>query len=166
MKTKDLSEQQLFEYFAEHVRYEVQMLLNVTSAILQQIQVPQGLQHAPVESYAIHLRNLITFLYPSSSRDTDVCAKDFFFKEETWEKIRPKLSETLTKAKIRADTEVGHLTIFRQNGTPKSKKWEVENLTDELMPSIRLFCESADKVKLMFLIDELLKFHSHIQLKK
>jgi len=163
MKTKDLSEQQLSEYFAEHVRYEVQMLLNVTSAILQQLQVPQGLQHAPVESYAIHLRNLITFLYPSSSRDTDVCAKDFFIKEETWDKIRPRLSETLIKAKIRADKEVGHLTTSRQNGTPKGKEWDVKNLTEELMPLIYLYCESADKVRLGSLIDELLAFHSRVK---
>ncbi|MDP3763132.1 MAG: hypothetical protein Q8Q92_00520 [bacterium] len=163
MKTKNLSNQQLFEYFAEHVRYEVQMLLNATSGILQQLKVPQGLQHMPIESYAIHLRNLITFLYPSSSRDTDVCAKDFFKREEAWEKIRPELSEVLVKAKIRADKEVGHLTTSRQSGTPKDKEWDVKNLTGELMPLFNLFCESADKVKLKSSIDELLTFHSRIK---
>ena len=163
LKTKDFSEQQLLDYFTEHVRYEVQMLLNATSGILQKLKVPQGLQHMAVESYAMHLRNLITFLYPSSLRDTDIYAKDFFIEEETWKKVRPELSETLVKAKIRADREVGHLTIFRQNGTPTGKEWDVKNLTGELMPLINLCCESADKVKLKSLIDDCLTFHSQIK---
>ena len=156
MKTRDLTQEQLYEYFAEHVRYEVQMLLNMASGILQRLQIAQGLQHAPIESYAIHLRNLITFLYPSSPRDTVVCAKDFFIDEKTWENIRPELSKTLVDAKIRADKEVGHLTTFRQNGTPKSKEWDVRGLTKELILIFKLFCEHADKAKLGSSIREII----------
>lgn len=164
MKTKDLNEEQLLKYFSEHVRYEVQMLLNMTNAIKQRFEVPRGLQYAAVESYAIHLRNLITFLYPSSFlRDTDVCAKDFFIEEKTWKEIRPQLSETLENARIRANKEVGHLTTSRKNGTDKDKEWDVENLTNELTPLIHLYCKSADKMKLEPLIDKLLVFHSRIK---
>jgi len=163
MNTKDLSEHELSEYFAEHIRYEVQMMLNATSGILQQLQVPQGLQHMPVESYAIHLRNLITFLYPSSSRDTDVCARDFFVEERSWEKIRPRLSDTLASAKIRADKEVGHLTTSRISGITSDKKWDIKGLTEELMPLITFFCKSADKVILGSSIEDLLTFHTQIK---
>ncbi len=162
MKTKDLTEKQLVEYFSEHVRYEVQMLLNGTDAIIRGLKVPNGLQHMPVESYAIHLRNLITFLYPASSRDTDVCAKDFFNKEDSWDKVRPQLSEVLTEAKTRADKEVGHLTTSRQSGTPKSKVWDVKTLTQELWPIFQLFAESADKVNLAPLAQEILPYYSRV----
>lgn len=162
MKTKDFSDQQFLEYFSEHIRYEIQMLLSVTNGILQKFVVPQGLQHAPVESYAVHLRNMINFFFPPSSRDTDVCAKDFFINEETWEKVRPQLSETLAIAKIRADKEVGHLTTSRLSGTPKGKEWDVKNLTGELMPLFIFFCQSADKLKLEPLISDLLGFYSKI----
>jgi hypothetical protein len=162
METKDLNNQQLFEYFAEHIRYEVQMLLNATSGILQKLKVPQGIEHMPVESYAIHLRNLITFLYPFFPRNTDVCAKNFFINEDTWENLRPALSTSLLNAKNRADKEVGHLTTSRQSGVSKGKEWNVKELTGELMPLIKLFCESADKVKIGSLIDESLAFHTKI----
>lgn len=163
VKTKDLSPQQLFEYFAEHVRYEVLMSLNVTSAILQKKQSLRGLEFAAIESYAIHLRNLITFFYPFSLRDVDVCAKHFFVKEEMWKKIRPELSDILGEAKIRADKEVGHLTTSRHNNMHRDKEWDVRKLMGELMPLFMFFCDSADKLKLRPLIDDLLTHYYKIQ---
>lgn len=148
MKTSELSEGQLLEYFSEHIRYEIQMLLNATVAISNQLRVPNGLEHMPVESFAIHLRNLITFLYPYTHRDNDVCATDFFTRAGTWEQIRPSLSSVLKEAKNRADKEVGHLTTLRQAGTPETKKWDVTNLSREVMPILKIFCDSADRVKL------------------
>ena len=163
MKTKDLTIEQLHQYFMEHIRYEIQMLLNATSAIRQSLPVPRGVEHMPVESYAIHLRNLITFLYPPHPpRDSDVCAKDFFVKENTWAEIRPVLDESLENARIRANKEIGHLTTLRQSGTPESKQWDVKKLSAELLPLIKLFAESADKVKIDSDLEDLLAYHSKI----
>lgn len=132
-------------YFTEHIRYEMQQLINATDAITRQLPVHNGLQHMIVESFAIHLRNLITFLYPYSKRENDVCAEDFFIDLNTWHKLRPRISTILEHAKSRADKEVGHLTTLRQFGTPE---WKVILLTDEVMPILKLFCEAADKVRL------------------
>lgn len=148
MKTSDLNEDQLYAYFAEHVRYEMQHLINATDAISRQLPIHNGLQYMVVESFAIHLRNLITFLYLYTKRDTDVCATDFFIHSGTWDNLRPRLSVVLEGAKTRTDKEVGHLTTVRQFGTPETKKWDVTGLCDEVMPILKLFCESADKVKL------------------
>jgi len=148
MKTSELNEKQLMEYFSEHVRYEIQMLLNATEAISKQQLIANGLEYMPVESFAIHLRNLITFLYPNAQRDDDVCAKDFFATIGKWEQIRPMLAKILESAKIRADKEVGHLTTSRLAGTPAAKIWDVNGLSREIMPILKLFCDSSDKVKL------------------
>lgn len=148
MKTKDLTDEQMKLYFDEHVRYEMKQLINATDAISRQLPIHNGLQFMVVESFAIHLRNLITFLYPYSKRESDVCAEDFFADKEIWLKLRPKISFVLEGAKNRADKEVGHLTTLRQFGTPESKKWNVTLLTDEIMPILRLFCENADKTDL------------------
>lgn len=148
MKTSALNQDQLFAYFAEHVRYEMQHLINATDAISRQLSIHNGLQYMVVESFAIHLRNLITFLYPYTKRDTDVCATDFFTHSGAWDNLRPKLSDVLEQAKTRTDKEVGHLTTFRQFGVPRTKIWDVTGLCDEIMPILKLFCESADKVKL------------------
>lgn len=160
MKTKDLTDAQLLEYFREHVRYEIQMLLNATYGIMMQFVVPNGFQHMPVESFAIHLRNLITFLYPFTSRPGDVCAEDFFVNDETWEKLRPELSKVLEIAKKRADKEVGHLTTSRQVGTPASKRWDVRGLAMDLIPLIELFCNSADKFELKSEIKDIMIYYN------
>lgn len=148
MKTKDLSNEQLRLYFSDHVRYEMQQLINATDAITRQLPINPGLQYMIIESFAIHLRNLISFLYPYTKRENDVCAKDFFNDFNTWHQLCPTISPTLELAKTRADKEVGHLTTLRQFGTPESKKWDVILLTDELMPILKQFCESADKTEL------------------
>jgi hypothetical protein len=149
-------------FFLEHVRYEVQSLLNATIAIEKRMVVPQGLQCMIVESFSIHLRNLITFFYPYTSRPDDVCAKDFFVKENSWEEVRPKLNDVLKQAKTRADVEVGHLTTFRKNGTSENKDWDVKRLTAEIVPIFELFCKSTDKLNLKTDIDDILRHYSYL----
>jgi hypothetical protein len=149
MKTKNLTDEQMKLYFVEHIRYEMQQLINATDAINRQLAICNGLQYMIVESFAIHLRNLITFLYPYSKRENDVCAEDFFVDANKWQSLCPAISVILKNAKSRADKEVGHLTTLRQFGTPESKKWSVSDLIDEVMPILKIFCEAADKVELI-----------------
>lgn len=163
MKTKDLTNEQLGSYFSEHVRYEMQQLINASDAITRQLPIYNGLQNMIVESFAIHLRNLISFLYPLSKRENDVCAEDFFKNFNTWHKLRPMISSTLEHAKNRADKEVGHLTTLRQFGTPESKKWGVILLTDEVMPLLKRFCESVDKTELNLLFQPIWNQYEYIK---
>jgi hypothetical protein len=148
MKTKDLTKDQLKAYFDEHVCYEIQHLINTAAGILLKLKVPNGLQFVVVEAFAIHLRNLIFFLYPHKPQEDDVCARDFFVSEETWETVKPKISELLQTARYRANKEVGHLTTARKNGTPEAKEWNVQEFLGEVMPVLELFANSADKVRL------------------
>jgi hypothetical protein len=161
MKTKDLTIEQLAAYFAEHIRYEMQQLINATDAITRQFPIHNGLQYMILESFAIHLRNLISFLYPFSKQENDVCAEDFYKNFNTWHKLRPTISSTLEHTKIRADKEVGHLTTLRQFGTPESKKWDVTLLIDEVMPILKLFCETSDKVRLSSDFDPIWKQYEY-----
>lgn len=160
--TKDLTNEQLQHYYNEHVRYEIQQLLD--NAVGIQLQLPLSpdlrcLKFAPLEAFAIHLRNLITFLYPSNPRPSDVYARDFLKDTQTWESIYSVPSQTLKDAKLRADVEIGHLTTHRQNGTPENKTWEVKKLVGEIMPILEQFATSADKINAK-LPDDLLKLYS------
>lgn len=161
MKTKDLTIEQLVAYFAEHIRYEMQQLINATDAITRQLPIYNGLQYMILESFAIHLRNLISFLYPYAKRENDVCAEDFFNDLNAWHNVRPTMSLALEHAKNRADKEVGHLTTLRQFGTPESKKWDVTLLIDEVMPILKLFCKTADKVGLSSDFDPIWKQYEY-----
>ena len=88
-----------------------------------------------VELFGLHLRNLITFLYPTrNQQDTDVYARDYFSDKGEWERIAPPLSATLDTARRRANKELGHLTTERIDGFQDRKKWGIasdrRNCTD------------------------------------
>ncbi len=98
MSTQPLNNGGLLEYSGEHLFYEVQMLLGV-EAFLGRFE--RGAVHnAMVEAFAIHLRNLIDFLYPKKSPwDTDVIAADFFDDAAARERTRPALSKPLKRGR-------------------------------------------------------------------
>jgi len=152
-QTKDFDYNDFLAYSKEHIFYEVQKLLEVRDLIL--LGRPSGLfKMIAIESFAIHLRNLITFLYPTKNpRGTDVYARDFFLEPEKWEEV---ISKNLEDARDRASKEVGHLTTGRITGTPPGKEWLVKELTEEIVPILRSFCVRADKNKLDSSISKLL----------
>jgi hypothetical protein len=159
-KTKDLSSRELADYSQEHLHYEIYMLLRIGELDILAIQNPptQFLMNILVASFAIHLRNLITFLYPTTRvKETDVSANDFFAETQAWEKLCPPLSKTLIEARERANREVGHLTTYRIAGVQEEKTWNTGMLTNELRPILRRFCESADTKKLHSSVLALLK---------
>lgn len=144
----NLTDEELLDYSEEHLFYEVEMLLNVSA--LSTENLPQIIRNIRVESFAIHLRNLIIFFYPTSTVfPTDVYASHFFSDTNEWRRICPPLSQTLRDAKKRADKEVGHLTMERIAGTNDPRKeWDIRGLVNEITPIIKLFCASADNNRL------------------
>ena len=78
-----LSEGELRAFSGEHILYEISMLVQcgqlLTSTFKSQsATVAAVLRYAVIESFAIHVRNLVDFLYPTNERATDVLADDFF----------------------------------------------------------------------------------------
>src|SRR5258708_17002608 len=83
---KVLSDPDLIAYSNEHVKYEISMLLDCGNLLTHSFQsespdLATVLRNALLESFAIHLRNLVDFLYPGTNvKDTDVLA-DYFFHQ-------------------------------------------------------------------------------------
>lgn len=143
-----LTDDELRSYSGEHLFYEIEMLFNISQVDTSNLS-SQFLMNVLVESFGLHLRNLITFLYPTRNQhNTDVYARDYFSDKDEWTRIAPSLSVTLAKARRRADKELGHLTTKRIAGFSDNKKWEMSSLTKELKPILQLFCSSANKSKL------------------
>jgi hypothetical protein len=132
-----LSEKKLREYSAEHLRYEIEMFLAIGQILRSGNIRTQAEKNALLESFAIHLRNLIAFLYSAKKYPSDVVAADFFDKASAWSTLRSPISSSLTKARTRANTEVGHLTTMRVSGTPAHKEWAVAGLTKEISAESR-----------------------------
>ena len=102
-------------------------------------------QYACLESFAIHSRNLIDFLYPPErTKDDDVFAKHFFTDPQTWRGLSKSLPPSLKDARIQANKQISHLTYYRLSVKRKQKNWYFDAITAALDPLIATFAEHAD----------------------
>ena len=153
-KIADLSDAELTEYSKKHILYEIHMLAG--SANLMACDVAAGdpglewaLGNSRVESFAIHTRNLVDFLYPRHPCDTDVTAAAFLLDGTA---LRP-MTQELHTARRRADKEVAHLTTSRRDDGDPGKLWAPSLLT-EIFRVLDEFARAAIPSKLDVSIGE------------
>src|SRR5262245_35794191 len=134
MRNQNLSDADLTAYSGEHLRYELQFFF-VAARGAARLDKPQEMASVLIESFVIHLRNLIDFFcVPSGSeRPDDVIASDFC---PGWSE---SISATLKDAKKRADKELSHLTLGRKSGLDPSKPWDVNGLYREVIAIAQRF---------------------------
>ena len=142
MTTPAMSDQQLLDYSGEHLLHELSMLWELAEDLPQKKASTET--SALVESFGIHLRNLIDFFYREGRRD-DVTAQDFLDATTTW---RPKEPLSLTKAHERANKELSHLTQARISGNPPEKAWDTYGLLNEIAAVAGEFAAKASQKKL------------------
>jgi len=99
--------------------------------------------NALVESFAIHARNLIDFLWLDSSNEDDVVGEDFFDDPTKWFNVRPAMPELLRKAKRRAHKQVAHLTYTRILIPDEDKHWSYVEIANTLQELLQLFVKHA-----------------------
>jgi hypothetical protein len=144
------SDSYLLSYSGEHVVYEFDMFLwlaGVCSNPSVRLEAPTPadncrLSYALIESFAVHLRNVINFLFDPPKRPDDVVAADFF-DPNVWQGLLPAMSSTIQFARVRANKEIAHLTTVRIPGSPPQKTWDFRALADEIRPLMRLVAENA-----------------------
>ena len=145
----------LLAYSEEHVKYELDMFLWLVElfgdprATLNASTASQAirLRNALVESCAIHLRNILYFLYADKPQSTDIVAADYL-PPSSLNAIRRSESDRLKAARRRANKEVSHLTTDRMAGSPPEKTWDFVALGAELLPVLRLFAAEAETSRL------------------
>src|SRR5580692_6524589 len=139
------TDQQLLDYSEEHLLYELHMFWWVA----KNLPPDKGFQlSALLESFAIHLRNLIDFFFtlPSEARKDDLVAADFFDSPSAWNPgTIPKL---LTDAHERANKEISHITYKRKGETDPTKPWPVGELFKEIRALATKFAAGASAKKL------------------
>jgi hypothetical protein len=127
----------------DHLHYEFWMLMSVVNALASGKVSDQWLVNALLESFVIHLRNLIDFFYIERPQNDDVIAADFFAKKDAWEKIRPAISNDLSKSRTRAHKEIAHLTYARLHVTPATKGWNFIKISTDITSIMKLFFHNA-----------------------
>lgn len=132
-----------------HLSYEIAMC-HQTATNIRFGNVAEGvLKNALVESYALHLRNLIEFLYWKTSKNRDgLSASDFVRSREAWLKGRGRIPKVLTVAHDRANKQVLHFTKKRfASGAPETH-WLPGVELAALANGLRTFVDHADPEKL------------------
>src|SRR5208282_4243098 len=142
MKTK-LSDAKLLDYSGEHLLHELNMFWQLAGIVPK---MDRGFMlSALLESFALHLRNLIDFFYNKSGPKGYVIARHFFDLPGGW---MPKITPALGKALTRANEEVSHLTLGRKSGDMPDKLWDADGLFKEIEAVAKDFGAKASKKKL------------------
>src|SRR5437868_5537964 len=104
VKTSDLSDSELADYSGEHLLYELQIFL-FAGKELARPNMTGPMRSVLIESFVVHLRNLIDFFFTPPNHEDDVTAIHFC---PQWAEVIP---DTLRVAKERANKELSHLTL-------------------------------------------------------
>jgi hypothetical protein len=136
------------EKASNHLHYEFWMFNTTAQAHASGISKEGWITNALLESFVIHVRGLMDFLYNDNPRPDDVVAQDYFNTLEEWKKLRPQQSPVLEHAKQRAGKEVAHLAYERLNVTPETKPWFFLEISKEVSEVMNVFLENVQKEKL------------------
>src|SRR4051794_16518894 len=126
----------LRRFAEEHLLYEAGMLYEVTGKLMNRHHGDDPVvQNALLESFGIHNRNLIDFLWLGRPmKDTDAVACDWI---ERWE--APEMSERLANVKDRVGKEMVHLSYNRLDVPEDEKGWTVLGIGPEVIGAFAKF---------------------------
>ena len=112
---------------------------SITPPLATGPSLPIVTNNAYIESFMVHLRNLIDFLFDLNPKPTDVAAVDFC-GGSGWQ---PTLSQSLRDARRRVHKELAHLTTDRIPGSSPEKHWDFGGLAQELRSVLHDFAAKA-----------------------
>jgi hypothetical protein len=110
------------------------------------------------ESFLIHLRGVIDFLYPRNARNGGILAGHFFDSPEQWNEIRDTHIDeasrnVLIEARNRADKELArliHKRLASRRPVEASvrRRWDFIYIGNEAKKAIRVFLDNVPKDRL------------------
>ena len=117
---------------SEHLFYEFWMFNSLAQAMASGLFGQGVLNNAALESFTLHARAMLDFLYAEKPQADDVIAEDYFDKPSQWLTVRPEKTETLKVIHKRVGKEVAHLTYARLEVTAEAKQWPFIKIASEI----------------------------------
>lgn len=117
---------------SEALFYEIRMLKKCVK------EYKPELRNFMIESFCVHLRNLIVFFEPKSN---DHITYQYFLPSGKSVKFKHKLKEKYGK---KVNNLLSHLTFKRLEYGFEEKKWPMVEIANEVNENIRMFLEVAD----------------------
>jgi hypothetical protein len=151
------------EFLSEHLLYEIWMLFK-TALFLSQNDMqfynsdifPR--KNAFLESFVIHARLIINFLFPNSKSqyNDDVNVDDFIKTDGIWKTKYKEIPDYLKKIQTPINKSTAHLTYYRID---KKQKWDISKISKELGIILKEFFyeidEDALKKEFIYLYNEI-----------
>ena len=106
------------------------------------------LNNAVLESFTLHARALLDFLYADKPKVDDVIAEDYFDVPSDWLATRPNKTKLLGVIHKRVGKEVAHLTYARLDVTAQEKQWQFAQIADDMNAVFDTFLTNVAKEKL------------------
>ena len=126
-----------------HALYEFQMLQVTAIAISSEFAKGSMLNNALLESFLVHTRNLLHFLFPENAHVTDVLAVHFFDEPDRWKRVRGPLPPKLKIVKDRANKRMAHITYGPNEVGGEEKQWGYYGIFDEIQVLVDVFVRNA-----------------------
>lgn len=142
------SDRRLARFSREHLGYELWML-GSTGRALQDGEGRDNriVANMLVESFGMHARNIIEFLYGANRRCDDVGAEEYVTNVNAWIRARGGQPRRLQAATRRAGKQLHHLTLKRYRSGPR-KGWPVVRILMDLERPLKAFLEHAARPRL------------------
>jgi hypothetical protein len=120
---------------SEHLCYEVTMLRFTARQLAERQAEGDEPKNALLESFAIHVRNLMNFFFrkESSRVKNEMLALDYL---DNW---NPPKSEYLRRIEGKINEEISHLSYKRNGVSPEAKKWRIDLIVAELEQVLTAF---------------------------
>ncbi len=131
MNRKKRNEEEL-QKASEHLFYEIWMFTSLAKGMASGIFNEGIINNALLESFTVHARILLDFLFAEKPKEDDVIAEDYFSSPDEWSNIREIKSEQLKNIHARVGKEIAHLTYVRQTISPELKGWRFLEIANEI----------------------------------
>lgn len=119
------------------VTYELWMLEQTSRMLPSFPNLREPHDRAVLESFVIHTRNLLGFLYGREGNNYIV--PEHFIDADVWRARRPEESKLLKDARIRANNDVAHLTYTRLENSKSNDPWPIPEITKQILEAYAEF---------------------------
>jgi hypothetical protein len=139
---------EMLQHASEHLFYEFWMFNSLAQAMTSGVFGQSALNNAILESFTLHARAILDFLYAEKPKPDDVIAEDYFDTPSDWLTLRPEKSELLSGVHKRVGKEVAHLTYARLDITADEKQWQFAQISNDVNTVFSIFLTNVGKEKL------------------
>jgi len=122
--------------------YEFWMLCSLANILAIDFKGTSIIHNALIESFLIHARILIEFLYRDKPYKDTAIASQYFKSDSFWKSIRPPKTELLKETEAGAHKHLVHLTYTRLE---EKKQWPFIKIAKEIEEILRVFRENLPK---------------------